>query len=265
MVCNKCGAQVPEGSIFCTNCGSIVELDNQTTSEINQNDEVKQEFTPQNNFQNVNQSNSQMNMNFGADSNAGQNYNYSAPVYGGSNSASEKPRKTINTKVIVIIAAAIIVIGIAALIAIPIISKSNEAKAVKNIEGVKLYIPSTFVSNNDGQYDASYGESDDSVMVAVKTFDSSVYSASSYSKIFVNMMKQKGYSCDAASSKSINKNKWQYTKCEYLGAKMYIYIASKDQKLYFVLAGATKQSGDKGTKYIEKVEKYLDFADKGEI
>ena len=286
MICNKCGAQIPEGSIFCTNCGSIVEV---PTSE----NSLEQGFNTENNFQNnmafsndneenINTFNESDNFenNIQSDynnintfeNNNGQNFNnmntessfnnYSGPIY---NHNEEKPKKEINFKLIGLIVGIIVVIGVAILIALPFISSANEKKQVKNIEGLKVYIPESFVTNNDGQYDASYGEKDDSLMVALKTFDNSAYNTNDYSNAFVEMMNQKGYKCDASSSKSINKNKWQYTKCEYLGAKMYIYITTKEEKLYVLLAGATKQAGDKGTKYLEKVEKYLNFASDTDI
>lgn len=275
MLCNKCGAQIPEGSIFCTNCGSIVE----TSSEANNNDvmngfnnegninqnfgdfsnlspvENKNDFS--NNTNNFNEPVNNQNFNQNTTGQSFNNYSF--------NQLDEKPKRNINFKLIGLIVGILVVIGVVIAVALPFITGGNEKKQIKNIEGLSIYIPESFVTNNDGQYDASYGETDDSLMVAVKTFNNSSYSTNEYSKLFVELMKQKGYKCDASSSKSINKNKWQYTKCEYLGAQMYIYITTKNEKLYFVLTGATKQAGDKGVKYNSKVEKYLDFASDKDI
>lgn len=133
---------------------------------------------------------------------------------------------------------------------------------IKEMSGIKVYVPSTFTHSTSEDYDDIYKNSTNTAFIGTSSihfvnFDSLNYYISS----FIDSMSKQNFTCQDPNYKTKKGNNWAKLYCTSSTQSDYIYFALKDSTIYMVDFAMTNDVSSLYSSYVAEIEDNLDLVD----
>ncbi len=133
---------------------------------------------------------------------------------------------------------------------------------IKEMSGVKVYIPSSFTHSSSESYDDIYTNSTGTAFIGVSSINFvNINSLDDYLPDFIDSMEEAGFTCQNSNYQNINGNRWDKLYCTSSTQADYVYFTLKDSTIYMVDFAMTNDVSSLYSSYIADIEDNLDLVD----